>query len=1090
MPGNVYLPTVHVVFVFQGNIADFDRTAFVQALWNRNFSGVHDILCTAVQGSVMATTDIIMTDSSSAQSTQSTISATNVATMQTEWFQDLNGGAGLTLASPPDVLVTAISVASPPPSPLLPPPPSLPPLAPPPCPDGYYFDFDGVANGAFGSNACLQCEPGYYCPPGRRMPCPGGTVRLLPQASTLDECETVPAGYYAPLGSSEPTECPVDGSTFSCSGGESTPTITEPVSTGFENICPAGFESVELGTGATECTICRPGHYCLGGIAIRCPVDTWHNPATDRLVPKQSNASSCSACPGRGVRCDSGDQLVILQGFWMASPNASTAYQCAWYSACPGDRPTFADTSCAPGHKGVLCGRCDSGYYRGRKTCLACSDFDADARLSGSDSISVLVPAAVLCALLITLVLEPPACLTELLSRCIAKARSMGTVGRRLPEFLPICAGLFKICLSYSQCLGAISRFPRVRWPNIFVTFMATLDELNVELFALVPPECLAGTRLGFYWEMLALLSLPIMVVAAAFSSVLAMRWAAGRFHFRPKWRDPCGTGFRLRDNTHGWRGLKKAWNAPQMYKLLTWFALIMYPSICRKSLAIFDCVEAGEDEDGFSIWLMRDDPVLPDGRCYTAQWAGWVAAAGFGLVAYCFGVPLGALYLSGRYHYFGKHGDFDYDERERVTLLVNTYEEKYWYCESLSLLHRFFFTGVIHLALPETRVQIWFGVIVSLFVFVSFQLTLPYHYDICDSVQSAAFLQLLLTYISAFLFFNDGGDEVVDVYGVLGSVLVLINSGCFITMVAGAWINIYRTRKTVSLRRLRYASNHKEAQPRPLSAGLKYHVFLSHVWGTGQDQVRIIKERLLETFPPSSLEIFLDVDEPDLQIGDLEGYIERSDVVLVLATHGYFESKNCLRELHHAVALQKQMICVVEPEAKKGGLTITEIKKELGARAQLCLNNELVPQLQPPTPRGQTRSSASPCIINEWLVAAGDSVSAGERLCTLEYAPGQGTYGGVVILAPFTGKILSIERTEREYVHYGDTLLHWCDPDGVVLADALFEHEPIEWNRFGVRAAVAMRAARTDAHATCCLTGIVVSRLACGRSSSKSLSG
>ena len=38
------------------------------------------------------------------------------------------------------------------------------------------------------------------------------------------------------------------------------------------------------------------------------------------------------------------------------------------------------------------------------------------------------------------------------------------------------------------------------------------------------------------------------------------------------------------------------------------------------------------------------------------------------------------------------------------------------------------------------------------------------------------------------------------------------------------------------------------------------FHIFLSHVWGTGQDQMRIVKQRLHEMVP--SLQIFLDVDE------------------------------------------------------------------------------------------------------------------------------------------------------------------------------------------------------------------------------------
>ena len=47
------------------------------------------------------------------------------------------------------------------------------------------------------------------------------------------------------------------------------------------------------------------------------------------------------------------------------------------------------------------------------------------------------------------------------------------------------------------------------------------------------------------------------------------------------------------------------------------------------------------------------------------------------------------------------------------------------------------------------------------------------------------------------------------------------------------------------------------------------YHLFLSHVWGTGQDQMRIVKQRLLEMLPDARA--FLDVDDLE-EIGGLEG--------------------------------------------------------------------------------------------------------------------------------------------------------------------------------------------------------------------------
>jgi hypothetical protein len=127
------------------------------------------------------------------------------------------------------------------------------------------------------------------------------------------------------------------------------------------------------------------------------------------------------------------------------------------------------------------------------------------------------------------------------------------------------------------------------------------------------------------------------------------------------------------------------------MYKLLTWGALIVYPPISRKCLAIFDCVVAGEDEHGI-VYLLRDDPVLPDGRCWQGGvWAVWACIACFGVVVYCIGLPILAYYLAHRFHTMTTKNTKDLRrERERVSLLIITYDDRFWYAESVSLLHRF----------------------------------------------------------------------------------------------------------------------------------------------------------------------------------------------------------------------------------------------------------------------------------------------------------------------------------------------------------------------------------------------------------------
>ena len=77
-----------------------------------------------------------------------------------------------------------------------------------------------------------------------------------------------------------------------------------------------------------------------------------------------------------------------------------------------------------------------------------------------------------------------------------------------------------------------------------------------------------------------------------------------------------------------------------------------------------------------------------------------------------------------------------------------------------------------------------------------------------------------------------------------------------------------------------------------PLAKGQTWHMFLSHIWGTGQDQCAGIKRQLKLMMPGAS--VFLDVD--DLKsIDALEQYISGSAVIMIFVSKGYFLSKSKL---------------------------------------------------------------------------------------------------------------------------------------------------------------------------------------------------
>ena len=89
-----------------------------------------------------------------------------------------------------------------------------------------------------------------------------------------------------------------------------------------------------------------------------------------------------------------------------------------------------------------------------------------------------------------------------------------------------------------------------------------------------------------------------------------------------------------------------------------------------------------------------------------------------------------------------------------------------------------------------------------------------------------------------------------------------------------------------------------------------RYHVFLSHVWSSGQDQARALKGQLQRYV--QNIQPFLDVDNLD-DTARLEEHIGNSEAVIVLLTGStavadgapasdYMRSRNCLRELRAAV--------------------------------------------------------------------------------------------------------------------------------------------------------------------------------------------
>ena len=250
--------------------------------------------------------------------------------------------------------------------------------------------------------------------------------------------------------------------------------------------CAPGKELV-----GTYCAECPAGGFCQGGQRIECSDGTFS------IAEGASSIGTCRSCPPAGVSCTTHTSIEVLRGYYMGSANDSLAYRCATAKACVGGDSAFGDVACEVGYEGLLCGGCIAQYYRGRRQCLPCAAATSEES-NGSLGTFLMLPLASAFVFMAAMVYlrppTPPDCGT--LGRAMGRWRNRFArtqLGRNLPEYLTIVSALAKISLGYTQCLGAIIRFPLVAWPIVFTDFIETLDVLNLEIFAIIPAECITG---------------------------------------------------------------------------------------------------------------------------------------------------------------------------------------------------------------------------------------------------------------------------------------------------------------------------------------------------------------------------------------------------------------------------------------------------------------------------------------------------------------------------------------------------------------------------------------------------------------------
>ena len=157
-----------------------------------------------------------------------------------------------------------------------------------------------------------------------------------------------------------------------------------------------------------------------------------------------------------------------------------------------------------------------------------------------------------------------------------------------------------------------------------------------------------------------------------------------------------------------------------------------------------------------------------------------------------------------------------------RIPLLC---AQECWYFESIDLLRKFLLASVVLVVAPNTKVQLWFGLVAAMVAVLVCGKLEPYRSLFCQRLQFAALLQVLFTYMTANVFYSDPRlprpQEPSYGYDI---VLVGANCACF-SLLLIVLCHTARTRTTD----LKLHFGGVRGTLLPPRAGA-YHLFLSHV--------------------------------------------------------------------------------------------------------------------------------------------------------------------------------------------------------------------------------------------------------------------
>jgi hypothetical protein len=183
-------------------------------------------------------------------------------------------------------------------------------------------------------------------------------------------------------------------------------------------------------------------------------------------------------------------------------------------------------------------------------------------------------------------------------------------------------------------------------------------------------------------------------------------------------------------------------------------------------------------------------------------------------------------------------------------------------------MARRVLLVGLFVTVAPGTLTQVACGLMVAT-MYLTLQLQArPYHRLSHNYLAMSTSFSLVVLFVGVILLRMAEITEVHEVKALLPSYLrsvfsvppIAITAGLFASVVGSVLLaglilaqQLAAERRAAWTQRLHYRSDHSAVVLPPIPRD-EFHLFLSHPWVSGQDQMRVVKQRLLEMLPDAKI--------------------------------------------------------------------------------------------------------------------------------------------------------------------------------------------------------------------------------------------